>query len=412
MLRRLVGQSASMRKQASWYGCLAIGLFLLIAAILSAREPSEPSRRELPLLQPFLEYFASANKISVKTDDAQWIGATGHRQGYLARADEDAALPALILIADETGLREWFKHSARELASIGYVVLAVEFDVEGLRDAADPVVRQRLLADLTAAVGWLRNREDVLPKQIGVVGWGKGGSWALQLASATSLEACVTCDSPLVSDSALLTGLRHTAVMTVVSGSNRKAATTAFTQSLKKAHIEHLPLSFPDAQAGFMDATSQRNFRFDQAERAWFEIYEFFAKHVEDAPLKALLADKVDLTKPTSEQFATISDLMKAVNTPQGLRGELARALANEPKDDAAWKHIQAQATLMAEAGSLLYDRTAPRGSQASWQRLALSYRGDAASIAAAAKRRDYSATREALTQLSTRCGACHLKHR
>jgi carboxymethylenebutenolidase len=385
-----------------------------------AAEPSQPGR-ELPPLPPFLEIFSTSYRITIKSGPAEWISATGKQEGYLARPDGGERLPALIVVADEHGLSNWLRLTARELAGIGYVVLAVELDDSTLRDpsqtpaTANRMVRERQLANLSAAVRWLRRRKDVLPKQMGALGWSAGGRWALSLAATEGLEACVVCDGLGSADPAILAGLRHTAVLGISSGAAEFLAIenqAAFHQALESDGVEQHLLVFKDAKPGFMDPDNKPTFRYDDAERGWFEIYEFFAKHVEDAPLKALLAARSAGSRPLPQQVATITDLMRSVNAPTGLRGELARSLGDEPKDDNEWKAVRSRAALLAETGNLLLDRTPPRGEPTVWQRSVAAYGLAAKSLVTAADRQDYAAALTALKQLTTSCGACHLKHR
>ena len=41
----------------------------------------------------------------------------------------------------------------------------------------DAIRLERGLAQLCAAVRWVRRRDDVFPDKIGVLGWGKTGTW-------------------------------------------------------------------------------------------------------------------------------------------------------------------------------------------------------------------------------------------
>jgi carboxymethylenebutenolidase len=97
--------------------------------------------------------------------------------------------PAVIDIHGINGQSEWDFETGRRLAAKGYVVLAVDLfgrrprnyeDGLQLRDQRRPTVPQ----DLTAAVTYLQNRNDVIDDRIGAVGWCMGGGYALLLAVA------------------------------------------------------------------------------------------------------------------------------------------------------------------------------------------------------------------------------------
>ncbi len=387
-----------------------------------ANEPKPPTSQDVPPLSPFLEIFNAAHQVAVKTSRVEWIGVSGKRHGHLARPDDGLRLPALIIVADEQGLSNWLKLATGELAGVGYVVLAVEIDEEILRAAsraasgADLIAGERVLADLSAAVRWLRRRKDVLPKQIGSLGWSMGSEWALKLAASEGLEACVLCDGAVSPDPALLAGLRHTAVLEIQSGAAARLfgaeKPAAFRKALDTAGITHHIIGFKDAAPGFMNPNVKSSYRFDDAERAWLEIYEFLGKYVEDAAIKALLAGKSGANKLPTQRVATLADLMQAVNSPAGVRGQLSLSLAQPPKADAEWKQVRARAALLAEAGNLLLSYDPPGGGLKSWRQQATAYRRAATSLAAAADRQDYAAARGALNRLATSCGDCHKKHR
>ena len=386
-------------------------------------DPPSQRLRQHPKLPPFLDVFLSVRQPNVTTAHAEWVSVGGKRQGVLTRQEGIERLPGLIVIAHDEETNEWFRLTARELAGIGYAVLLVELDVETVRAASSEppglpgkIAEERLLADLSAAVRWLRRRQDVFPDRVGALGWSAGGRWALELASATGLQACISCDGPAASDRALLSMLCHTSVMGIWSGATTRnggfAKRTVFDQALQAAGIEHRFLVFEQAQTGFMNPGDPDRYHHDAAERAWFEMYEFFGKHVEDAPLKDRLASRISPAQQPSQKIATIADLMRVVNTPTGVRGDLARSLREQPKDEAEWSRIRSRSAVIAEVGRILAERSPPRGGRASWRRHLTGYRNAAESIVGAAGCHDYAAAVESLKNLSASCGACHLQHR
>lgn len=115
---------------------------------------------------------------------------------YLARpATRDAIKrPALVLAPEWWGLNGYAQRRARELASQGYVVLAVDFygdrkvvatpeDAKGLAGGfyGDPA---RFRKVLTAAVAQLKARPDVDSTRIGALGFCFGGTAVLEGARA------------------------------------------------------------------------------------------------------------------------------------------------------------------------------------------------------------------------------------
>ena len=96
-----------------------------------------------------------------------------------------AKLPALVFTGPYTGVKEQVTGTyAKRLATEGFVTLA--FDHRNFGES-DGVIRQheepqKKIDDLSAALGYLAQREDVDSDRIGVVGICLGGSYALRFA--------------------------------------------------------------------------------------------------------------------------------------------------------------------------------------------------------------------------------------
>ena len=258
-------------------------LFFVVVAVSST-----PAQIPKPLyprggLPPFLEEF-KVKEAPTLTQEIKLQSAVGRVSGYLARPDTQEKLPAVLLIHDVTGLTPWMKQNAREISTIGYVVLALDL---GHRTGVKPSIQgeEAILAELSAAVRWLRRRPDVFPERIGALGWSWGGSLAVALAAATPLQACITCDGPIAVDPALTAGLRGTAILGIFSANDEKRTRRLpdFRNALKEARLAHKICVYEGARPGFMGPPATKAYVEKAAEEAWFEIYEFLGKHVEDA---------------------------------------------------------------------------------------------------------------------------------
>jgi carboxymethylenebutenolidase len=414
------------------YYAIVVGLCCL-SGFQSATEPAtatvkaEASQRELPQLTSFLELFGRPRTRAIVTGDVTWTGATGRLTGYLTRPAGRRKWPALLLIPAAEGRRAWFQLSARELATIGYVVLLIDGDQKPLppiggggRDTPSRQMAHELaLADLSAGVRWLRRRDDVVPHRIGVLGWSAGGAWAWALAAHTGLRAAVNCNGPIVDDPALLGGLRHTGIMgvwgDVTGGQTTAGSRRLFSTQLKSHHIEHEFRLYEDAKAGFMDPADKSTYRYEAAEDAWYFIYEFIEGQLEDEVadlLPDLPAGGAGARKESHRSIATIAELMRAVNRGNGLRGALVESLADRPQTDNQWKLVAARAAVLAETGNLLRNLRPKRGAEADWIKQTLMFRTAAESLRTAAKKQDYQAAGVALQQIAASCRNCHKKHR
>jgi carboxymethylenebutenolidase len=393
------------RSTCRWSERLAAGVLVLalLAPALALRgQPTPP-----PAPPTFLEAFRDTKEATVTTRDVRFPSAIGTVTGYLARPDTTERLPALILLSDEGGLTDWTRGNARDMAGIGYVVLAVDLRAAHRR-AVD--VEELTLAETTAAVRWLRHRRDVRPAQVGVAGWGWGADQALSLASATPLQACVLCDGRATPDEAQLAGLRGTPLLLIMGGKDRArtANLPALRKALTAARVPHRIKVYADAAPGFMGPPGRKAYAHDPAETAWVEVYEFLGKHVEDADQ----APSVTPAAAGERPIATVADLMRSVNAPTGPRGALALALEKEPGTARDWQRVRANAALVAEAGRLLGRHTPRKGTRRDWQEQSHAFTAAAEAVVAGADRRDYAAAQRGLRDLAARCALCHKGHR
>ena len=141
---------------------------------------------------------------------------------------------------------------------------------------------------------------------------------ALELAAAQSLQAVVLTDVelPLALDPPLSIGLRQTVVL-IVRGASEvtpldRELVARLEQAFEIAHVEHRVLELKSAKTGFMDSQRREAFDAKSADRAWFEIYEFLGKHVEDAELKTpLITVRSSDVAPAAHPFVSIGDVMR-----------------------------------------------------------------------------------------------------
>jgi carboxymethylenebutenolidase len=396
-------------------GAVVVGLAGAIHVFAQVEKPAVPPRP----LTPFLEVFRATRTVPVITSTITIPTAVGKVSGYLARPAGQERLPAVLLLFGKSGTTAWMKKSTRELASVGYVALALEGKVPA---AASPEKTQavfvapaveRILAEQSAAIRWLRRRPDVFPDRLGVAGWAAGGVQALTLAASTPLQACVICDSQPGADAATIAGLRWTPVLGVISGKKKDClrALPAFRKALATAGIVHKIRVFEKVEPGFMEIPERSEADGDAAEEAWVDVYEFLGKYVEDAPENSPIAVTGKVLQPRLP-FATIADVMRSINGPDGARFVLIQSLEKEPSTRPQWNRIRANAALIAESGRLLHDLTPRIGGQAHWRDMADAFTAAAEKIATAADTKDYAAARRGLSALATSCSRCHNRHR
>ena len=157
--------------------------------------------------------------------------------GFLCRPDTKGTSPAVLLIHDHMGLTDAVKDEAFRLARDGYVALAIDLyrgqtpktakEAERLERA---LPKDRALGDVQAAVDYLSERPDVRSeenpksKNLGVLGLGMGGVYALEAALRDPrLRAVVSCYSPLPTDAKLLKPL-NASVFYIYAGKDKSVS--------------------------------------------------------------------------------------------------------------------------------------------------------------------------------------------
>jgi carboxymethylenebutenolidase len=388
-------------------------IFVLVAS--DAQRPRSTTGAHSQALPPFLDLFKKEAERPHVISESKVSSAVGEVRGILARPASVERLPAILLLPGEAGLNTRTKQNAKDLCGIGYVVLALDVrpgrpsSKAPTQDGLGIITNEAALAQMSAAVRWLRRRPDVMPDRVGVLGLSEGASQALALASSTPLQACVVCDGVLSPEPALLAGLRRTPLLAIFAGQDESTrhALPTFRKLLADAQIRCKIITYNGASTGFIELASDTPAG-QAGDAAWVEIYEFLGKHVEDA--SANQAPTIREHPPQS--VATIADIMRAINGPTGVRGELVRLLSAKPTDDKQWKEARACAALMVEAGSMLEKRTPPRGMYAHWVSHARAFVTAAGEVVTAVDQRDYEATQRGLKSMKACCAECHEKHR
>ena len=116
-------------------------------------------------------------------------GAEG--TGYLARPDDAATHPGVIVIQEWWGLDGHIRDIAERFAREGFVALAPDLyhgaiatEPDEARKLVMNMNREQAVKDLLGAVKHLQSIDAVAPKKVGCIGFCMGGSLTLALAAA------------------------------------------------------------------------------------------------------------------------------------------------------------------------------------------------------------------------------------
>jgi len=390
---------------------------MVFVAVSGSLRGENGSDRKLPPLPPFLDLFLAPHQAPTEVENVSWQSALGRHEGQLVRPKNSIALPAVVLITSKEVQGEFLHRAAHNFAEVGFIALVLSPSKKPVKSCGDEARdREIALAPLSSAVRWLRSRSDVKPRQVGAIGWGSGGLATLELTAAQGLQACVVCDGdfPLDPSAELSGGLRNAAVLFIRSTADASLVDSEkfirFHEAIAKPDVDHRVIEFDQARPGFMDRDQTGSYDFEIADRAWFEIYEYLGKHVEDALIQ--ITQVAPSTGKADPQPLEIADLMRAVFDTKGVRGQLLKSLASEPKNDKAWKLALSRSAVMAKSVRLLEQKKPEEGSAASWARHTASFQKNIEDLLAATHRHDLETSQAALVRIKKNCGKCHLDHR
>jgi carboxymethylenebutenolidase len=236
----------------------------------------------------------------IKRENVTYTVGKESVEGFLCRpAKEGKRWPGLLLIHDANGLDTWVNDQAYRQASRGYVVLAVDlYRGETAKDVMEAHILERGLpedrarGDLKAAVDYLAGRDYVSDDKLGVVGFGMGGGYALEVAVHDGrLRAVVNCYGRLITDPKQLASLRaRVFYIYAVKDKGTTGDTIAqFVQAMNKAgkgdQLENMP-GFFGCGYGFLDPANWSTYgqpEIIDVEKAWGLIDAFLDRQLKES---------------------------------------------------------------------------------------------------------------------------------
>jgi carboxymethylenebutenolidase len=155
---------------------LSLSLILLAGCTQAPKNLSQsPSPQETALRGQTVSYYESRPEI----------------KGYLSIPDYAGSFPAVILIHQWWGLSDDIRHKADDLASQGYVALAVDLYNGVYAQTTDEAIKLstsvrenpgEALNNLRAAMDYVKNLDMVNDDELASVGWCFGGDWSYAMA--------------------------------------------------------------------------------------------------------------------------------------------------------------------------------------------------------------------------------------
>jgi len=195
-------------------------------------------------------------------EDLAYFDADEATVGYIVAPEGDGPFPAVVLIHEWNGLVDRVRQVADALADEGYVALAADMysgeigtnreeNVALMQKAqADP---DRVIANLNAAVSYLRSRSDVTGK-VAAMGWCFGGGVALSYAlGGERHEGTAIFYGSLIEDPDVLASIDHPVYGTFaeLDGGIPPDQVNRFAEALRAAGVENDIHIYDDVNHGF-----------------------------------------------------------------------------------------------------------------------------------------------------------------
>jgi len=319
--------------------------------------------------------------------------------GYLAKPARGSGLPAVLLVPGTSNLKGAVLEAARAIAAHGFVALAADYDPDRISlesDLVQSIAEEQLLLRLTTGVDWLaRQRPLVDPQRIGAIGWGRGSARVLTLGQQGLIRSGVTiAETPCLAPQNLpaVPVARMLVMIGGCAGARMGGANPAYQVRVFETPLE----SFPANAGGGIPGTGP----------VWDEIYKFLEKSGDPAQP----AQEAQL--PASSPVATIRDIMRVINSDDGVKGKLAGLLAAPSSEAVQWDFARSNAAILVEACDWLLARRPPRGSIAGWRGRVAAFKAATQTLLQSVEQHDLPAAQQALGRLPQSCGACHGDHR
>ena len=235
----------------------------------------------------------------IHTETIQYkLGETA-LEGYLAYDESlKGARPGVLVIHEWTGIGDYVKSRAEQLAGLGYVAFAADIYGKGVRPQSAEQAgaeaskyrqnRQLMRERVRAGMEQLRSNKLVDPGRIAAIGYCFGGTVALELARSGADVAGVVSfhgnpDTPNLADAKNIKGkvlLLHGAADPFVS----KEQIWKFQSEMDSANVDWQIVMYSDAVHGFTnpdnigDPSSGVAYNERADKRSWEDMKQFFGE--------------------------------------------------------------------------------------------------------------------------------------
>ena len=260
-------------------------LFLLIIILLLSAIQKPPGKR---IEEGARETSNSEmlKKGGVSNTDEELIQYYEGSLGYFVKPNKEGNYPGVVMIHEWWGLNKNIKDMAEQLASKGYIVMAVDLyygkvaqTADEARELVTALNEEKALENMKVAVEFLRKNGAV---KIASLGWCFGGGQSLQLAlSGQELDATVLYYGSLKTDPEKLSVINWP-VLGIFGDQDTSIpveTVNSFDSALDTLNIENEIYIYPGVGHAFANPSGQ-NYAQEETEDAWEKTLAFLDKHL------------------------------------------------------------------------------------------------------------------------------------
>lgn len=277
------------------YSTRSFAALTLLLSLTACGQPVAPGPSE-PMPRPTAQSSPVPVTADIRTEVVTYRQGDQELEGYLAYdANATEKRPGVLVIHEWTGLNDYTKRRARELAELGYVAFAADIYGKGIRPEAPAEAGQearkyysdRDLAKARATAGYevLRNHERVNPDKTAAMGYCFGGAMTLELArSGAPLDGFVSFHGglrPTVSEGQNIEGkvlVLHGADDPTISAED----ITGFQQEMRSGGVDWQMVYYSGAVHAFTNPDSGNDpsrgsaYNANADRRSWEDMQDFF----------------------------------------------------------------------------------------------------------------------------------------
>lgn len=232
----------------------------------------------------------NAEMLSQKGEYAVATSSVGYfegAQGLLARPAQEGSYPGVVMIHENRGLRPEIRATAEDLASHGYIVLAVDLykgqvaeEQEQARALSGAFNQEEGTQNLRAAVSYLRSQGAT---KIASLGWCFGGRQSVNLSvSGEPLDATVVYYGGGMATTTEQLAPIEWPVLGIFGGADQAIPVEmveTFETSLNELGIENEIYIYPDVGHAFANPSGM-NYAPEETKDAWAKTLDFLERHL------------------------------------------------------------------------------------------------------------------------------------